>query len=401
MLTEGSGVTPNDAGHLVIPTDYVDPAVVQPRSLLARVSMRLSEAAEVITPTLMSPLERMSSMLQSTLQGSFGASGRLDELMEEISAEVDTYKLKSDSIDISYFTDPGANGVKIRGKDYFKDKKKVDAVEPVCCLTSANLLEVQPTFHIARFLPSIKDSKAPFTFVLQIMVPGKPGISLTFGWSADYDPVAPADKEAAEGRRSHPGTPTHRHTASNASDVSAFEHDQLAQVKRMASLTSKTSRSLPGTPTGSFTGERDKECMPVDRCVRRFVAGDDDMDDKRRHGTFKLIPRVTQGSWLIRNAVGSTPVLLGKKLTTKYFRGPRYFEVDIDVSSSSSANHVVGMVQGALKSLVIDLAVLLEGHFQDELPEALLGAVRLNNLDLSKAARLDLATGTITRKDGA
>jgi hypothetical protein len=141
--------------------------------------------------------------------------------------------------------------------------------------------------------------------------------------------------------------------------------------------------------------------MPVDRCVRRFVAGDDDMDDKRRHGTFKLIPRVTQGSWLIRNAVGSTPVLLGKKLTTKYFRGPRYFEVDIDVSSSSSANHVVGMVQGALKSLVIDLAVLLEGHFQDELPEALLGAVRLNNLDLSKAARLDLATGTITRKDGA
>ena len=45
---------------------------------------------------------------------------------------------------------------------------QVDAVEPVCCLASANLLEVQPTFHIARFLPSIKDSQAPFTFVLQV-----------------------------------------------------------------------------------------------------------------------------------------------------------------------------------------------------------------------------------------
>lgn len=48
--------------------------------------------------------------------------------------------------------------------------------------------------------------------------------------------------------------------------------------------------------------------------------GDHEEDVKRRHNTFKLIPRVTKGSWVIRNAVGSTPVLLGKKLTTKYFR---------------------------------------------------------------------------------
>ena len=34
----------------------------------------------------------------------------------------------------------------------------------------------------------------------------------------------------------------------------------------------------------------------------------------------------------------------------------------MDVGSSRSAANVVGLVQGALKSLVIDLAVLLEGH---------------------------------------
>ena len=50
------------------------------------------------------------------------------------------------------------------------------------------------------------------------------------------------------------------------------------------------------------------------------MEGDSEADDKRRHNTFKLIPKVTKGSWVIRNAVGSTPVLLGKKLTTKYFR---------------------------------------------------------------------------------
>ncbi len=57
-----------------------------------------------------------------------------------------------------------------------------------------------------------------------------------------------------------------------------------------------------------------------DRVIARFMEGDDETDVKRRHNTFKLIPKVTKGSWVIRNAVGSTPVLLGKKLTTKYFR---------------------------------------------------------------------------------
>ena len=42
--------------------------------------------------------------------------------------------------------------------------------------------------------------------------------------------------------------------------------------------------------------------------------------------------------------------------------GENYIEVDVDVGSSRTAANVVGTVQGSLKSLVIDLAVLLEGH---------------------------------------
>ena len=48
---------------------------------------------------------------------------------------------------------------------------QVESGEPICWLSSANLLEVAPTFHIARFLPSILDSKAPFTFALQVCHP--------------------------------------------------------------------------------------------------------------------------------------------------------------------------------------------------------------------------------------
>jgi len=34
-----------------------------------------------------------------------------------------------------------------------------------------------------------------------------------------------------------------------------------------------------------------------------------------RNARFKLIPRVIGGPWMVRKAVGSTPVLLGTKIT--------------------------------------------------------------------------------------
>lgn len=51
-------------------------------------------------------------------------------------------------------------------------------------------------------------------------------------------------------------------------------------------------------------------------CDCRFLAG----SDRDRDNTFKLIPRVTQGSWIIKQSVGTTPCLLGNKLTAKYYQ---------------------------------------------------------------------------------
>lgn len=100
----------------------------------------------------------------------------------------------------------------------------------------------------------------------------------------------------------------------------------------------------------------------------------------------------------MKQSVGETPVLLGKKLTTHYFTGPNYFEVDIDVSSSSVAKHVVGLVCGATKSITVDMAILLQGNEADELPESLLGTLRLVQIDLGTASHLDVDTGKITSK---
>lgn len=340
--------THTDSGHLIMPPQFEKPEQKGNSGLFAKMSVNLQAAAEALTesaPGLPSPFERFSRSVNQFRGGPEEEGMQQEPLHEE--EELDM-SVKTDSIDIGYFADPGANGVKLRGPTYLEDKKKVETGDPICWLSSANLMEVAPTFHIARFLPSIKDSKAPFTFALQIMVPGKTNVSLTLSWSTDYDPMAAAEQ--------------------------------------------------PGAAKQGPKGDADSEAFAAfDRVMARFMEGDSEADVKRRHNTFKLIPRVTKGSWVIRNAVGSTPVLLGKKLTTKYFRGPNYFEVDIDVGSSKSAASVVGLVQGALKGLVIDMAITMEGHSKDELPEALLGAIRLQNLDLGKAAVLNLETGHITR----
>lgn len=68
----------------------------------------------------------------------------------------------------------------------------------------------------------------------------------------------------------------------------------------------------------------------------------------------------------------------------------------MDVSSSSVAANIVGLVQGLTKSLCVDMAICLEGHSPEELPESLLGTVRCSHLDLNSAKLLDTATGVCT-----
>lgn len=120
-----------------------------------------------------------------------------------------------------------------------------------------------------------------------------------------------------------------------------------------------------------------------------------DGDDQFRNSRFKLIPTVVEGSFIIKQSVGSKPTLLGNKLKCPYHRGDNYFEVDIDISSNSVANTVVGMVQGVTKSLVVDMAFLLEAQSEEELPETMLGAVRLQHISLDNPRRVTRAQAAL------
>ena len=46
-----------------------------------------------------------------------------------MAAEWEYKGIQTDSIDPCYFTDPGANNIKVRGPDYLKDRKKVSSLQ--------------------------------------------------------------------------------------------------------------------------------------------------------------------------------------------------------------------------------------------------------------------------------
>ncbi|KAL1552709.1 Protein ENHANCED DISEASE RESISTANCE 2 [Salvia divinorum] len=123
-----------------------------------------------------------------------------------------------------------------------------------------------------------------------------------------------------------------------------------------------------------------KELVPGS-LLQRFVDGDDEF----RNSRLKLIPSVPKGSWIVRQSVGSTPCLLGKAVDCNYIRGPKYLEVDIDIGSSTVANGVLGLVVGVITTLVVDMAFLVQANSIDELPERLIGAVRVSHIELSSA----------------
>ncbi|KAL8498609.1 hypothetical protein ACS0TY_021812 [Phlomoides rotata] len=123
-----------------------------------------------------------------------------------------------------------------------------------------------------------------------------------------------------------------------------------------------------------------KELVPGS-LLQRFVDGDDEF----RNSRLKLIPSVPKGSWIVRQSVGSTPCLLGKSVDCNYIRGPGYLEIDVDIGSSTVANGVLGLVIGVLTTLVVDMAFIIQGNTPEELPERLIGAVRICHMELSSA----------------
>ena len=117
---------------------------------------------------------------------------------------------------------------------------------------------------------------------------------------------------------------------------------------------------------------------PFSKLCEPFFFGD---SDELRDKTFKLIPQIIEGNFIVRRAVGSTPAILGTKLKQTYARTNRYLELIVDVGSSSVAAGVVRLSIGYARTLVVDLAFVLQGDNEETLPEKVFGMARFIKLN--------------------
>ena len=122
-----------------------------------------------------------------------------------------------------------------------------------------------------------------------------------------------------------------------------------------------------------------------DRLLQQFLDGDDEFRDS----TLKIIPRVSEGSWVVKKGVGRVPAILGKKVKQTYHRsgegsGLSYMEVDADLATSRIAGQIVGLIKSYCKTIVVDMSFLLQGDTEDTLPESLIGGIRIHKADMDK-----------------
>eukprot|EP00903_Cladosiphon_okamuranus_P008564 g8218.t1 len=114
------------------------------------------------------------------------------------------------------------------------------------------------------------------------------------------------------------------------------------------------------------------------------VLGPDDLRNQR----FKLVARLLDGPETVAKALPSPgSALLGQEATSRYFRGERYLEVDVDLASSLPASQVTALCRENAASLALDVGVVLQGETAAELPESVLGVLRIEGLDLKDTAR--------------
>ncbi|CAA6673712.1 unnamed protein product [Spirodela intermedia] len=116
------------------------------------------------------------------------------------------------------------------------------------------------------------------------------------------------------------------------------------------------------------------EPTPEDSLMDRFLKG----DDAFRNSRLKLIANI------------QAICLIGRAISCKYIIGENFIEVDIDIGSSMVANAIVHLAFGYITTLTVDLAFLIESQAESELPERLLGAVRISDLQPDSASLYEL-----------
>lgn len=247
----------------------------------------------------------------------------LDRLRQSLERQL-TPPAETAGLSNTHWADGDATLFALRGAQYLKDRKKVKATHSHFKLAAVDLFQVQgPTEHIARHQESFLSKKRerdpsghrPFTFVIQFMNPGNP-------------PAIPF-----------------------ISIGLYFELQTYASLEELIAS---------GSPLGA--------------CLQRFMGASP--EERAKH--FKLIANISSGPMLIRRVVPRKPVIVGKAVGLPVHLGDGYLEIDVNVVGSSWATRFYnGVVDRVAGQTTVDVAFLMEGQREEELPEQLIGVAHL------------------------
>lgn len=235
------------------------------------------------------------------------------------------------------WAEPDANSFFVRGKTYQEDRKKTNAGASIGRLVAVDVVQVDAPIYSGMTLhPSER-----FQLALK-----KENSLKAKGLDSDMPPFLFVVNIVL------PGPPFHH-------GVFYYAIDNMSNID-----------GTNGSPSSLLCKE--------------FIFGN---NDSFRDKTFKLIPQIVQGNFIVKKAVGSTPAIMGQKLRQLYVKTDRSFEVILDCCSSPVATGVIRLSLGYAKTLVVDMGFLLEGKDDIHLPERLIGCARVRNLDFSTAMR--------------
>lgn len=300
---------------------------------------------------------------------------------------------------------------KVRGETYMYDGVKVAgrAAQPLCELVHMELLDVESAGllpradHVTSLFQGLDgvytrcqllaSRPPPFLLILNFQVPGNPPCSMMC-----YFALSGAGRKGMERARGKVRRRKAREVAAIVAAAGEGGVEGRAEAKSFGADEEEERRAAAANAAEEEGEEEDEEEVEMDEERRKtkhqekkflmllaeFLEG----SEEERNARFKLIPSMVEGPRMINFAVGNKPVLLGKKLTQRYWSGPGYLEVGIDIGSSIVASRTLGLVRDYSKNIVVELAVLIQGEEEGELPEKVLGSLRCSRLDWGLAESL-------------
>lgn len=107
------------------------------------------------------------------------------------------------------------------------------------------------------------------------------------------------------------------------------------------------------------------------------------MTPQQRGSRLKLLPVIVTGPQTFQNSIANKPAIIGNKLKCSWFESQNHLECIVEVGTSLLASQMWKLMLPQSKHLAMDMAWLIEGQTEDELPEVVVAAAHLSRPDLS------------------